>query len=113
MCLNLYSTVTSRHHNYRIKSTIPSRHETSNPRETSAMHEERHILTLNFPAKPSFLFYAAGLVLFILSLSPNILFLLQYQNTSRPNVYALGDVCGKALLTPGTAIVEFQVPICR
>ena len=82
------------------------------------MHEERHILTLNFPAKPniwliSFLFYAAGLVLFVLSLSPNILFLLQYQNTSRPNVYALGDVCGKALLTPGTAIVEFQVPICR
>lgn len=24
----------------------------------------------------------------------------EYQNTSRPNVYALGDVCGKALLTP-------------
>lgn len=24
----------------------------------------------------------------------------EFQNTSRPNVYALGDVCGKALLTP-------------
>lgn len=26
----------------------------------------------------------------------------QFQNTNVPNVYALGDVCGKALLTPGT-----------
>lgn len=25
----------------------------------------------------------------------------QYQNTNVNNVYALGDVCGKALLTPG------------
>ena len=25
----------------------------------------------------------------------------EYQNTNVPNVYALGDVCGRALLTPG------------
>ena len=25
----------------------------------------------------------------------------EFQNTSRPGVYALGDVCGRALLTPG------------
>ena len=25
----------------------------------------------------------------------------EFQNTSVPNIYALGDVCGKALLTPG------------
>lgn len=25
----------------------------------------------------------------------------EYQNTSNPNIQALGDVCGKALLTPG------------
>jgi glutathione reductase (NADPH) len=24
-----------------------------------------------------------------------------YQNTSRPGIYALGDVCGRYLLTPG------------
>lgn len=24
-----------------------------------------------------------------------------FQNTSRPGIYAVGDVCGKALLTPG------------
>lgn len=29
----------------------------------------------------------------------------EYQNTSRKGIYALGDVCGKALLTPGTAAV--------
>ena len=28
----------------------------------------------------------------------------KFQNTSRPGVYALGDVCGKALLTPGKDI---------
>lgn len=27
-------------------------------------------------------------------------FFFQFQNTSRPGVYALGDVCGRALLTP-------------
>lgn len=25
----------------------------------------------------------------------------EYQNTNAKNIYALGDVCGKALLTPG------------
>ena len=30
----------------------------------------------------------------------------QYQNTSVPNVYALGDVAGKKLLTPGNCIHE-------
>ena len=30
----------------------------------------------------------------------------EYQNTSVSNIYALGDVCGKALLTPGKAILE-------
>lgn len=25
----------------------------------------------------------------------------EFQNTSRPGIYAVGDVCGKALLTPG------------
>jgi len=25
----------------------------------------------------------------------------EFQNTCKPNIYALGDVCGKALLTPG------------
>lgn len=25
----------------------------------------------------------------------------EFQNTTRPGVYAVGDVCGKALLTPG------------
>lgn len=25
----------------------------------------------------------------------------EFQNTNVPKVYALGDVCGKALLTPG------------
>ena len=25
----------------------------------------------------------------------------EYQNTAAENIYALGDVCGKALLTPG------------
>lgn len=27
----------------------------------------------------------------------------EYQNTTRRGIYAVGDVCGKALLTPGTA----------
>lgn len=27
-------------------------------------------------------------------------FFFQFQNTSKPGVYALGDVCGRALLTP-------------
>ena len=27
-----------------------------------------------------------------------------YQNTNRPGVYALGDVCGHYLLTPGMVI---------
>ncbi len=26
---------------------------------------------------------------------------IKFQNTSKANIYALGDVCGKALLTPG------------
>jgi len=25
----------------------------------------------------------------------------EFQNTTRPGVYAVGDVCGRALLTPG------------
>ena len=25
----------------------------------------------------------------------------EFQNTSAKNIYALGDVCGRALLTPG------------
>uniref|UniRef100_A0A8C0BH30 Glutathione-disulfide reductase n=1 Tax=Buteo japonicus TaxID=224669 RepID=A0A8C0BH30_9AVES len=29
----------------------------------------------------------------------------EYQNTTRRGVYAVGDVCGRALLTPGTAAV--------
>ena len=33
-----------------------------------------------------------------------IFFPAKFQNTSRPGVYALGDVCGKALLTPGKDI---------
>ena len=32
--------------------------------------------------------------------------LLQFQNTSKPGIYALGDVCGKALLTPGMSHAE-------
>lgn len=29
----------------------------------------------------------------------------EFQNTSVPGIYALGDVCGKALLTPGIRLV--------
>lgn len=25
----------------------------------------------------------------------------EFQNTTRPGIYAVGDVCGRALLTPG------------
>ena len=35
----------------------------------------------------------------------------EYQNTSAPNIYALGDVCGKALLTPGTC--RYFIPSLR
>lgn len=30
----------------------------------------------------------------------------EFQNTSRAGIYAVGDVCGKALLTPGTKLHE-------
>lgn len=32
----------------------------------------------------------------------------EYQNTNVTNIYALGDVCGKALLTPGIYIKKFH-----
>ena len=33
----------------------------------------------------------------------------EYQNTSASKIYALGDVCGRALLTPGmTRKISFQ-----
>lgn len=31
----------------------------------------------------------------------------EYQNTSRPGIYAVGDVCGRALLTPGRKLHTF------
>ncbi|NXJ57520.1 GSHR protein, partial [Spizaetus tyrannus] len=34
----------------------------------------------------------------------------EYQNTTRRGVYAVGDVCGRALLTPGTAAVPPSPP---
>ncbi|KAF1597736.1 UNVERIFIED_CONTAM: Glutathione reductase, mitochondrial, partial [Eudyptes pachyrhynchus] len=38
----------------------------------------------------------------------------EYQNTTRRGVYAVGDVCGRALLTPGTAAVPpVPAPQCR
>ena len=36
-----------------------------------------------------------------------LLFLFKFQNTSRTGVYALGDVCGRALLTPGIDFKPF------
>ena len=36
----------------------------------------------------------------MLSGSHTVPFFFQFQNTSKPGVYALGDVCGRALLTP-------------
>lgn len=32
----------------------------------------------------------------------------EYQNTSVDKIYALGDVCGKALLTPGKLYMLYQ-----
>lgn len=29
----------------------------------------------------------------------------QFQNTNKSNIYAIGDVCGKYLLTPGTETI--------
>ena len=34
-------------------------------------------------------------------LNVSFCFFFKFQNTSRTGVYVLGDVCGKALLTPG------------
>lgn len=34
----------------------------------------------------------------------------EYQNTSAANIYALGDVCGKALLTPGQSLDWLSFP---
>lgn len=35
----------------------------------------------------------------------------EYQNTTRRGIYALGDVCGRALLTPGTAAMPLSLHI--
>jgi hypothetical protein len=37
----------------------------------------------------------------------------EYQNTSVDKIYALGDVCGKALLTPGKLYTLYQSLIGR
>lgn len=31
----------------------------------------------------------------------------EFQNTSRSGIYAVGDVCGRALLTPGRNFIHF------
>ena len=37
----------------------------------------------------------------------------EYQNTGVPGIYALGDVCGKALLTPGARKLYRKFPTCE
>jgi pyruvate/2-oxoglutarate dehydrogenase complex dihydrolipoamide dehydrogenase (E3) component len=36
----------------------------------------------------------------------------EYQNTTAKNIYALGDVCGKALLTPGGKLYLITCIFC-
>lgn len=32
----------------------------------------------------------------------------EFQNTTRQGIYAVGDVCGKALLTPGRLLIHIR-----